>query len=896
MKKKIMKIGKGKEITELVKGSMQYTMDQMSGDFNDQFPMQGGEMGQSMTSYYIVDTFADYVVVGGYGPGCELEPDEYYRVNYTQDQGEYTFATQDQWEVVQLTYTPAIPAAVQERITLATHVAKVGEGGGMPPRRKGKRFEERINAKAVLEEAEAGKPRRVRFEKAMTADVVNLNNRRYPAPVLEAAIAELRDHLNEGSGQGRAIMVLGEAEHPSDKGGRPNLLETVVKWDEIAFDGANVDLTGRVLETGKGKDILTLMESDVMPGVSMRGYGDGKNIKGENIFEVTELHITGFDLVLEPSFENSASLLESQQGDDEMTIEELLKLLKDHPELFKDVTEAQVKKMGEEQLKAFEENVRKALGIDEKANIAEAMKALTNKAEKFDEAERKTSVEKVITEATKELPYGEKGNKLFVESVRSANPQDEAAVKSLVEGKRKEYDALFAATKIKEMGFSGRITSIAPVLEAELGIPEFARGAFMLSESIRKVALKARRDLREAKTPNEAFTALVLERFDQLYSRQLMAESQQLQEAETVSDLNLPYSVSRAIIEEAYPDLISAGIFDVGTINTSPTRLYFEKFAAESGYAGTVSSPESVICTLQDTWYAIAHGRLTPGAVVVKNTANNVTYVEGTDYVIDYAAGRIKTMGGTLTAPSTVHLTYTYTAIRDGEMDPIQRGKVQLSFKVIEAAADRLADQISREAVVFSASQMGYDVVARTIWNLARQIRRKIDQGMLYWAFSAVKSVANNSTDPWTVGTTQDDLDELVRLMGDAKVIVGKRFYTPTFFLMSITNSERLTNWRGFMRTGFDNAVLNQAGFAGRIKGMPIYAGTEFPDSLIIAGNTQLVAHRVLNPLTFKGPFPTYDSNGLLIAAEQYYGEEFNLTDSPIAEKGAFVPVEEASS
>jgi len=68
---------------------------------------------------------------------------------------------------------------------------------------------------------------------------------------------------------------------------------------------------------------------------------------------------------------------------------------------------------------------------------------------------------------------------------------------------------------------------------------------------------------------------------------------------------------------------------------------------------------------------------------------------------------------------------------------------------------------------------------------------------------------------------------------------------------------------------------------------------------LIIAGNRQLVMHRVFQPMLIKGPYPTYDVSGgtsKLIAADQYYTEEFNVTESPINEKGAFVPIEEAAS
>jgi len=219
--------------------------------------------------------------------------------------------------------------------------------------------------------------------------------------------------------------------------------------------------------------------------------------------------------------------------------------------------------------------------------------------------------------------------------------------------------------------------------------------------------------------------------------------------------------------------------------------------------------------------------------------------------------------------------------MRGGEMDPIERVKTSLSYKTIEAAADRLADQISSEAIVFSRSQLGWDAVSRTMANLIRQMRRKIDQGLLYMAFSAVKSVANNSTDPWTVGTTQSDYADLYRLLGEAAVIVANRFYEPTF-----------------KRDGFPQALLNAAGFAGMVKNRPIFASTEFPDTLWIAGNRELVQHRVLQPLTIKGPFPTYATTSdvtRLVAAEQYYAEEYNATESLVSEKGAFVPVEEGS-
>ncbi|HUV64045.1 MAG TPA: hypothetical protein VMW24_09110 [Sedimentisphaerales bacterium] len=766
-----------------------------------------------------------------------------------------------------------------------------------------KRFEEKVPLAIELvesegEEPKGGGPWRIKGI-GITANVVNANNRRYPAEVLSAAIKEMGGHLHESAGQGRlSSLAVGESDHPEDKGNRrPLLSEVVVNWDEVEFDGQQVVLEGNLLGTSRGKDIRAQIQGGVIPGISQRGYGEAKIVKeGEaKIEEVTMLVITGYDLTApnEQSDPNAGATYFESQQEDEMNLEELLKLLKDHPEVFEGITEAQVKKMGEVQLKALEENVRKALGIDENVNINESLKAIAEKAHKFEENEKKAGIEAAITEATKELPYGEKANANFVKAVRAANLQDEKAVKSLVEAKRNEYDTLFSAEELQKMGFTGKINGIAPVFEKETGQPEFAQAAYALNEAMVKSEMRKMRDFREAETRAELLTVKILERFDQLNKHHLIREAKEFNEAEQASDLSLPYSISRAIIMEAFPNLVAAGIFDVGTIETSPTRLYFEAHAAETGYSATATA-EVVTMGAEETWYDLTYGRVTPGTVTVTSNPAGTTYTENTDYVIDYAAGRIKGLTAGAIDANDVLVTYTYTAIRQGEMAPIERAKVSLSYITVTAAADRLADQISREAVVFSRSQLGYDAVSRTMASLIRQTQRKIDQGLLYMALAAVKSVASNSGGTWTTGNDEEDYDDFVRLLGETKVIVANRFYTPTYILMSVTNAEDLSNWKGFKRDGFPNAILNAAGFAGGVKGLPIFASTEFPDTTVVVGNRELVMYRVFQPMIVRGPYPTYDVSGStskLVAADQYYTEEFNVTESPVEEKGAYLTI-----
>lgn len=732
-----------------------------------------------------------------------------------------------------------------------------------------KRLNERIDqALSLIEETDGATDGARRVSAiGLTANVVNANKRRYPRAVLERALSEI--NVMESVGQGRLIAT-GEAEHPNDKGGRPALLETVVKWQAAQMQGDTVLLDGLILPTAKGRDILTLIEHGVPIGVSMRGYGRSKATKeaGETVQEVQELKITGWDLVAEPS-DPYARLLESRQGETDMEEQD-------------------------KELLAKLEEARKQREDLERQN-AETLKALSEaQAAQAELAERKRieAVEAAIAEATKELKYGDALNKLFVEAVRAAKPAQAADVASIVEAKRTEYDAIAAAGKIASMGKGVEVKG--PVFEAQTGQPEYTRAAYHFTERLAERGYGRIRDLREAKTPAALFARRYLEQYDAAHKAQLLAESQRLlTEAEQVSDLNLPYSVMRSIVAEVAPELVALSVFDSGFADSSPTRIYYENYAAETGAQPTVTD-EAVTADLS-AWVSLAHARIQPGTVVVTDSTGATTYTEYTDYLIDYANGRLYTVA-TITDGQALKVDYTYDATRGGELSAIQRGKGQLSFQTIELAADRLAQQISDEAVTYARTQLGWDATTRTMNMIIREIRQMIDTGIMRLAI-AQAHISGNSGGAWTAAT--DTVDALVQKIGVAKVAMQNKFYTPSAILLSMTNADRLSNWSAFA-VSLNRADASQApgalgpGDTGlRVKGLPVFASTEMPDTKILVAHRELVQYRVLasKPMTMKGPYPSYHTDGKLIAADQYYVEEYNATVALIADKGAFVTV-----
>lgn len=792
------------------------------------------------------------------------------------------------WQAGDNTFTLGDPVQVQRVVRYEPVGESLANG-------KGQRITESIEQRLTLLDEAQGGGRRVKAI-GITADVVNGNGRRYPRAVLAAALTELNSHLHESAGQGRLILT-GEAEHPSDKGGRPNILETVVKWETAYLqESGQVILEGVILPTAKGKDISVLVENGVPVGVSQRAYGLSKQVKegGQVIEEVQKLRITGYDLVAEPS-DPYARLTESQESvQDEakhkqeqptMNLEELLKLLNEKPEL----REALLNKLGLAEKAALAES----LGVKPE-KLEEALGQVAAAQKELADRKQREAIDAAIAEATKELKYGDDINKEFVEAVAAAKPETPEEVKALVETKRKEYDAIMSKAKLAGMGKratsgGGSMNGVevkGPVFERETGKPEFVRAAFELNESLIKAGEGHRRDLQKDESQAAIFAARALEAFDKKYQAQLVQESRAFEEAETTSDLNLPYSVARAIIEQAYPELVAANIYDFGMADNSPTRIYYETYAGENGAAPAVTD-EDVTAAL-GAWVQMAHKRLRPGTVVVTNSAGSTTYVEGTDYVIDYEEGQIWCIAGTITNGQALKVDYVYDAFRKGEMQPIERAKNTLTSTLLEMEADRLAMQISKEAIVFSRSQMSYDAVTRTLGNLARLVRRKIDRDILYKGLAASLRQVNNSGGTWT--SASDTVAKLVELIGFAKVKVYNRNYVPTGILMSQTNADRLSNWDGFKRDGFPNAILNAAGFAGSVKGLPIFGSTEYTDGYVQVVHRELVMHRVFQPLTFMGPFPSYDG-GKLVGADQYYAEEFNGSLVPVAEKTAHVKI-----
>jgi len=123
----------------------------------------------------------------------------------------------------------------------------------------------------------------------MQGDILNANQRVYPASEISRAITSMSQIIGEYGG------ILGEMDHPEDL--KINLDRASHTITEVWMDGVDGYGKLKILPTPMGKIIEAMLVSDVILGVSTRGSG---NVDERNGY-VSDYEIITIDIVAQPS-------------------------------------------------------------------------------------------------------------------------------------------------------------------------------------------------------------------------------------------------------------------------------------------------------------------------------------------------------------------------------------------------------------------------------------------------------------------------------------------------------------------------------------------------------------------------------------------------------------------
>ncbi|MFC2163626.1 hypothetical protein ACFLT2_01365 [Acidobacteriota bacterium] len=116
------------------------------------------------------------------------------------------------------------------------------------------------------------------------ADKENLNKRTYPSALLKREVAKMNKRIEDSK-------IAGTLEHPSD--GLTKLGEVSHFIESLEFDDVQKVAfgTAAILNTTKGKDVLTLLQAGLKMGVSMRGFGTVTDGKVQDDYSLSSIDI-----------------------------------------------------------------------------------------------------------------------------------------------------------------------------------------------------------------------------------------------------------------------------------------------------------------------------------------------------------------------------------------------------------------------------------------------------------------------------------------------------------------------------------------------------------------------------------------------------------------------------
>lgn len=805
-----------------------------------------------------------------------VESESVYRtVPFVKNNETITFESIDKW-IVEKDYVPANTSVEVKR----SFTSKLESVGTSTQQIKGRKI------RAV----------------GSTAGAINRNNRLYTIEATKMAVNDWKMKMKDSSGQGRLVQspsLLGEVEHPDDKGNyRPLLNEVAIKWTAIDFNETNnqVELEGNILNNPCGNQLVTLIENGIPIGISHRAEGIYFETP-EGLQVVTSFSIKGYDAVLEPADSNASitDLLESFDKK-KMTKDKIVALIKQYPALFANIDVTSI--TTEQEANMIEKVMREAVKIGENTDLEAQLKKLSE-----------------VDALKLEL------------DIKSDSISDSALTDTIKDKKFKTFDEYTAfktvfveaneAAKAKERLKMTNIQVGKPVIERDLGIPEYASGSVKFREALMAKGDSAFKSMKHASelTGNVAdVTKKLLNAYDKKNQRFLAAETASLNEAEQTSDLALPYTVVRNVIAEWFPKSVAATIFEVGVTNNSVARFFLSTYTPETGYLVAVAA--TAFTGFATTFVPAAIGAskdlpfLAANVVVPRNILpGSVVFsaggVEGTDYQIDYYNGTVKTLTVTFASlPGTTTLAYSYKSIRKGELSSISTSKMALSTIDMTTRASRLGVKFSDESVRFANSDVGYDVVAMGIKNIADDMARQLDQQMFYMALTSALGIASNSTIYSKAIAIDNVAAGLTYAAGQARLKLENRFY-PTdqsAFVVSTDIAEAMSqaNMMSQLNVRLDTTL--NGGVVGEWKGMRTYKTTEFgklavgniaanPEWAMVV-NKELVQYKVFENIALNGPAPIYEAaTANLLSGKQYFMEMYDAMACLVPNKGSVIKI-----
>jgi len=524
------------------------------------------------------------------------------------------------------------------------------------------------------------------------------------------------------------------------------------------------------------------------------------------------------------------------------------------------------------------------------------------------------------------LTQGEDVRKSILDSLKARTFANEAGIDAAIEDATKLFNLGVAQEKMNTEGIRGKGTGSMEIKVTA----EHLKGVEALTDMVLETGIVAakKEDIVSGKNRQPSVQKF-LKIYDSLHEANLVAEGAKivamLDATTTPADFDVPYTISRIVLEEVYSDQIINQLVDFGPMENKRDQVPITRYRREAGNAGTKK-----------------------------------TY-----------------------KPSKAR----QSEIKVGELKAIPKGKLTTEWFDIDATASKLQASFSDEFATLSKRTPNITGISRGIANLIGDMRRSLQQMVMAdmrntaLAFGSVaftyNGVGNGATSQFTVcsgasissgepitvtvdgvsineyevsvtGTTFYvlsgpegkilfvDADGAPQNIADTKAIVvsGKkatnevrfsltaatgykwgewmnkllfsisnqaayhretRGYKPEFVLASEVTANYMTQADAYAssqaRSGFSASSVVGEGNYGRTANLPTFGSDVFDDQYILLSQKDATIFRIYEPMSLKGPYPVRGADGALLGGDEYYIYQEDALESPIGDKMSLVTV-----
>jgi hypothetical protein len=321
---------KVKQLIQLLKKALEQAQSKRNFDkmgMGDKTSALAEELrGQEIaTLFYITDVFDNFIVIRTLAPWWDEDEEEaLYSIPYVITDGVVSFGSPQKVERV-TTYLPITdvnpePQSVDDQ-TVETQSEKApksfSEGYKALTQCKPvpiPLFEEagallKFDPKLLQKAKSGGTDAGLSFQGGVATvfEIFNTQGQYYPKKIWENNLAQLQERA-------KANMLMGEADHPES----PSVERQCIKFESIAIQDNTVVVSGKILPTRLGNDIIVQAVEGVPIALSSRGFGTVKleEVNGQKTLVVQDdFYCEAFDAVWKPAtYSSYITDFEQSQG------------------------------------------------------------------------------------------------------------------------------------------------------------------------------------------------------------------------------------------------------------------------------------------------------------------------------------------------------------------------------------------------------------------------------------------------------------------------------------------------------------------------------------------------------------------------------------------------------